>query len=144
MRNPDIFNGKNVTVFGLHRSGVAVTKLLVALGATVTVTDSRDSADLSAEIERLEQISHQRTVTLYLGGHPEACNSRGSTDCCVARCTVGYSDSLPGAFTRDSDSRRIGVRRECVSCPHRRDYWNKGEVNNNAFDSGDSRSGQAV
>ncbi len=78
MRNADIFSGKPVTVFGLNRSGLAIAKLLLALGANVTVTDSREREALSAEIEQLTQqmpspSSQNPPLKFYLGGHPDTC-----------------------------------------------------------------------
>ena len=47
--------GKQVTVFGLNRSGIAAAKLLYSHGAVVTLTDTRSREALSAEMA----ISHQ-------------------------------------------------------------------------------------
>jgi UDP-N-acetylmuramoylalanine--D-glutamate ligase len=57
--------GKRVTVVGAARSGIAAAELLVRRGATVTLTDVRES---------LEQADELRAsgVTLELGGHREA------------------------------------------------------------------------
>ena len=65
---------KRVTVFGLNRSGLAVAELLVSLGATVAVTDTRTEAALAMDIARYRQSSPiAPNCTLYLGGHPAAC-----------------------------------------------------------------------
>lgn len=65
------WRGKCVTVFGLNRSGLAVAKLLVSLGARVAVTDTRTAAALATEIARYRQFAPKGA--LYLGGHPAAC-----------------------------------------------------------------------
>ncbi len=74
------FSGKRVTVFGLNRSGLAVAKLLDALGAVVAVTDSRGSDALSSEIAALKGVAgYGRAGTrhcpyeFHLGGHGEEC-----------------------------------------------------------------------
>ena len=69
--------GKQVTVFGVNRSGVAAAKLLSASGATVTVTDTRDADALSREIADLDdRHTSDQTDSPYrkfLGGHPPEC-----------------------------------------------------------------------
>ena len=65
--------GKHVTVFGLNRSGVAAAKLLHTRGAVVTLTDTRTSEVLSAEIAALNAFSEPGTIQKYLGGHPIGC-----------------------------------------------------------------------
>ena len=62
---------KCVTVFGLNRSGLAVAELLVSLGATVAVTDTRTAKALATEMARYRQFA--QNGALYLGGHPEEC-----------------------------------------------------------------------
>ena len=69
--------GKQVTVFGINRSGVAAAKLLQTFGATVTVTDTRTADTLSREIAELDN-SHNSDQTgslhrKFLGGHPPEC-----------------------------------------------------------------------
>ena len=46
MINKNRYKGKNVTVFGLDRSGLAVTKLLNELGANLLVTDLKSEEKL--------------------------------------------------------------------------------------------------
>ena len=65
--------GKRVTVFGLNRSGVAAAKLLHTRGASVTLTDTRTSEALSAEIAKLNEFSEPNEIRKYLGGHPTEC-----------------------------------------------------------------------
>jgi UDP-N-acetylmuramoylalanine--D-glutamate ligase len=57
--------GKNVTVVGLARSGIASSRLLVRLGAKVTGTDSRKRNELSSEISELEKMG----VMIETAGH---------------------------------------------------------------------------
>lgn len=69
--------GKQVTVFGINRSGVAAAKLLRTFGATVTVTDTRTADTLSKEIAELDNVhTADQTRSPYrrfLGGHPPEC-----------------------------------------------------------------------
>lgn len=70
--NTTRFSGKRITVFGLHRSGVAVAKLLDNLGAGVCVTDSRTADELQADINSLKD----REIDFILGGHNRRCIER--------------------------------------------------------------------
>jgi len=63
------FADKQITVFGLHRSGVAVAKLLDDLGAKVLVTDPKSSEELQADIDALRG----RDMDFILGGHDQHC-----------------------------------------------------------------------
>ncbi len=63
------FADKQISVFGLHRSGVAVAKLLADLGAKVLVTDPKSSEELQADIEALKG----RDMDFILGGHDRRC-----------------------------------------------------------------------
>ena len=63
------FTDKRITVFGLHRSGVAVAKLLDDLGAKVLVTDPKSSDELQADIDALDD----REIDFILGGHDQRC-----------------------------------------------------------------------
>ena len=65
--------GKQVTVFGLNRSGVAAAKLLRTRGAVVTLTDTRTYEALSTEIAELSTFSQPGDIPKYLGGHPIEC-----------------------------------------------------------------------
>lgn len=51
----DEFKGKNVTVVGLARSGVAAAHLLQAVGAHVTVADGKEEAALCAALDRIDR-----------------------------------------------------------------------------------------
>ncbi len=63
------FADKKISVFGLHRSGVAVAKLLDDLGAKVLVTDPKYSDELQADIDDLKD----RDIDFILGGHDQRC-----------------------------------------------------------------------
>ena len=67
--NLDCFSGKRITVFGANRSGIAIAKLLYDIGASISITDTRDADVLSAEISQLEGMQ----IQFYLGGHEESC-----------------------------------------------------------------------
>ncbi len=60
------FRGRNITVVGLARSGVAAANLLQSLGARVTVTDMKPEPALKALSERLAH-----GIRKALGSHPE-------------------------------------------------------------------------
>ena len=63
------FTDRQISVFGLHRSGVAVAKLLDDLGAKVLVTDPKSSDELQADIDALQD----RDIDFILGGHDQRC-----------------------------------------------------------------------
>ncbi|RKU10596.1 UDP-N-acetylmuramoyl-L-alanine--D-glutamate ligase [Candidatus Poribacteria bacterium] len=63
------FANKQISVFGLHRSGVAVAKLLDDLGAQVLVTDPKSSDELQTDIDALQD----RDIDFILGGHDQRC-----------------------------------------------------------------------
>ena len=63
------FADKQITVFGLHRSGVAVAKLLDDLGAKILVTDPKSTDELQADIDVLKD----RDIDFILGGHDQRC-----------------------------------------------------------------------
>ena len=63
------FADKQITVFGLHRSGVAVAKLLDDLGAKILVTDPKSSDELQADIDVLKD----RDIDFMLGDHDQRC-----------------------------------------------------------------------
>lgn len=62
------WQGKEVTVVGLARSGVAAARLLQDVGARVTVSDARPAAELSPALEQLDR----GTLALRLGPGWEA------------------------------------------------------------------------
>ncbi len=61
--------GQRVTVFGMHRSGVAVAKLLDDLGASVQLTDPKPADQLQPEVDALKG----RAIQFFLGGHDDRC-----------------------------------------------------------------------
>ncbi len=63
------FADKQITVFGLHRSGVAVAQLLDDLGAKVLVTDPKSGDELQEDIDALKD----REIDFVLGGHNRRC-----------------------------------------------------------------------
>ena len=63
------FADKQISVFGLHRSGVAVAKLLDDLGAKVLVTDPKSRDELQTDIDALKD----REIDFILGGHDQRC-----------------------------------------------------------------------
>jgi len=69
MINKNRYKGKNVTVFGLDRSGLAVTKLLNELGANLLVTDLKSEEKLQTQLEQLSDSS----IKYILGMHDERC-----------------------------------------------------------------------
>lgn len=59
--------GKKVVVLGMAKSGVAATRLLARLGATVVVNDRREARELALDMESLSGLPN---VTVVTGGHP--------------------------------------------------------------------------
>jgi len=59
------FEGKNVVVVGLARSGTGAANLLSTIGANVTVTDSKSRSSLEAHIKSLPS-----SVTVLTDGNP--------------------------------------------------------------------------
>ena len=57
--------GKNITVVGLGRTGMALARFLNKRGATVVVTDSAAEADLGPQVQELGQMN----ITLEAGEH---------------------------------------------------------------------------
>lgn len=60
-----MYNGKNILIIGLARSGYSVAKLLVKVGANVTVNDINSEQDATI-IEELKGLG----INLILGDHP--------------------------------------------------------------------------
>lgn len=61
----NIYQGKNVLVLGLAKSGYYAAKLLHTLGAKVTVNDAKELED-SGDAKELEGLG----ITIISGGHP--------------------------------------------------------------------------
>ncbi len=57
--------GKKVMVVGLSRTGVSLTKFLVAKGAKVTVSDHKSPAELTSALEQIDSLD----IEYDLGGH---------------------------------------------------------------------------
>ena len=70
-----ILSGQQVSVFGLGRSGVAVTKLLIRSGANILGTDNRPADVLQPIVDSLNDfaLSKEATVDFILGGHNDDC-----------------------------------------------------------------------
>ena len=73
--HPTILSGQQISVFGLGRSGVAVTKLLISLGANILGTDNRSAEMLRPLIDNLNDFALSKGVTVdfILGGHNDDC-----------------------------------------------------------------------
>ena len=63
------WESKNVTIFGLGRSGAAAARRLVPLGAKITITESLPEDKLDQELIR--EMKHLG-IKLEMGGHTEA------------------------------------------------------------------------
>ncbi|MBI2303664.1 MAG: UDP-N-acetylmuramoyl-L-alanine--D-glutamate ligase [Chloroflexi bacterium] len=59
------FKGKKVTVVGLGREGVALTRFLSQAGALVTVSDAKPASDLAGSLNQIQGLP----VRLSLGGN---------------------------------------------------------------------------
>ncbi|MDP2727563.1 MAG: Mur ligase family protein, partial [Dehalococcoidia bacterium] len=62
------FKGKKVTVIGLAREGLALTRFLAAHGALVTVSDAKTAAELGPALQQLAGLA----VRFSLGDNREA------------------------------------------------------------------------
>ena len=63
------FKGKQITVFGLSRSCISVSRLLHDLGADLCVTDPKPADQLETEIVALSDLD----IDFLLGGHKPQC-----------------------------------------------------------------------
>ncbi|WP_158735452.1 UDP-N-acetylmuramoyl-L-alanine--D-glutamate ligase [Alteribacillus sp. YIM 98480] len=86
--NKSWFNGKNVLVVGLAKSGMAAAKLLNTLGAEVTVNDAKNLQG-TAEEQELER----EGIKLVSGGHPLSLLD-GSIDYVVKNPGIRYDTPL--------------------------------------------------
>ena len=124
---------KCVTVFGLNRSGLAVAELLVSLGATVAVTDTRTAKALATEMARYRQFA--QNGALYLGGHPEECIADAE------RIVVSPGVPLDIPILREARVKNIPIWGELevsarrLSRTYRGDYGDKRQIDDNAVDS---------
>ena len=67
MLNTKYFKGKNVTIVGLARSGLACANLLHSLGARVCITDNKDNTQTRSFMVRL----CSKDIQVELGTHSE-------------------------------------------------------------------------
>ncbi len=65
MKNTEIFNGKDILIVGLAKSGLAAAKLLHNLGANIVVNDQKPLEENVQALE-LQQIG----INVICGGHP--------------------------------------------------------------------------
>ena len=92
------FADKRIAVFGLHRSGVAVAKLLDDLGAKVLVTDPKSSDELQADIDALKN----RAIDFVLGCHDRRCIEKADL--------VVLSPGVPLDIPILQEARSAGIR----------------------------------
>jgi len=90
--------GKKVTVVGLARSGVAAARLLQAVGARVTVADSKEEASLAEALSRLER----GTLAVKVGAGYESALEGADL--------VVISPGVPSRMESLQAARRRGVR----------------------------------
>src|SRR5579883_2494645 len=107
------FSGQRVTVVGLGREGLAVTRVLAREGARVTVSDARDEAALSTQLAALDGLD----VRLSLGGNrPEE-----ALDCDLLVLSPGVDKRAP--LVREALRRGIPISSETeiffARCPAR-------------------------
>ena len=85
MRTIATYQNQSVLVLGLGKSGVNATKLLLQLGAKVTVNDGQDQEDTPAVAE-LRALG----ATVITGSHPVALFEEGFHYLCPGSlCTCG-------------------------------------------------------
>lgn len=65
MKNSDFFNGKNILVLGLAKSGFAASRLLVRLGANVIVNDAKPYED-----NEEAKLLRNEGIEVICGAHP--------------------------------------------------------------------------
>jgi UDP-N-acetylmuramoylalanine--D-glutamate ligase len=92
------FADKQISIFGLHRSGVAAAKLLDDLGARVLVTDPKSSDELQADIDALKN----RAIDFVLGGHDRRCIEKADL--------VVLSPGVPLDIPILQEARSAGIR----------------------------------
>src|SRR3989454_2082957 len=92
------FRSKKVTVVGLARSGVAAARLLQAVGARVTVADSKEEAALAEALSRLER----GTLAVKVGAGYQSALEEADL--------VVISPGVPSRMESLQAARRRGVR----------------------------------
>jgi len=95
------FAGKHVTIIGLAREGVALTRCLAARGALITVSDLKPREALADAIEALSSCD----VRFVLGGHPPEI-----LDCDVLFISPGVPLDIP--ILREAVKRGIPLSSE--------------------------------
>ena len=59
-------NGKRVLVCGMARSGIAAAKLLLSLGAQVTITDTKPEADFGGAVVAAAMLLRQPLILVLI------------------------------------------------------------------------------
>ncbi|MFQ5877384.1 MAG: UDP-N-acetylmuramoyl-L-alanine--D-glutamate ligase [Acidobacteriota bacterium] len=95
---PPKLEGKRVVVIGAARSGLALTRFLVARGASVVLTDLRGAGELGPEVAGLRRSG----VELQLGGH--------DVPTLLGADLVAVSPGVPLAAPPLAEARRKGAR----------------------------------
>lgn len=89
MKEIDTYTGKNILVLGLGRSGFAVSKLLLKLGAKLTLNDKADLAD-NAKAAELEKMG----VRVIGGYHPTGIFDEEHFDYLVKNPGIPYENPM--------------------------------------------------
>ncbi|GKQ42850.1 UDP-N-acetylmuramoylalanine--D-glutamate ligase [Companilactobacillus sp. RD055328] len=66
MKNIDTYQNKSVLVLGLGKSGVSVAKLLLKLGASVTINDAKEVSPTDVDVKELQKLGAE----IITGSHP--------------------------------------------------------------------------
>jgi UDP-N-acetylmuramoylalanine--D-glutamate ligase len=90
-------SGKRVTVVGLARSGAAAARMLLQLGARVSVTEAADSPDLREAAADLRN----QGAAVEVGGHGKQCFADAEL--------IVLSPGVPHTLTPVSIARRAGI-----------------------------------
>lgn len=96
------YAGRHITVVGLGREGLAVTRVLAREGARITVSDTRDEAALAARLAALDGLD----VRLSLGGNRPA----EALDCDLLVLSPGVDKRSP--LVREALRRGIPISSE--------------------------------
>ncbi|MDO4912143.1 MAG: UDP-N-acetylmuramoyl-L-alanine--D-glutamate ligase [Lactobacillus sp.] len=89
MKDIDTYRGKKVLVLGLGKSGFAVTKLLLKLGATVTLNDKSDLST-NEHAQELQKLG----VTVIGGKHPVDLFEQKKFDFMVKNPGIPYENPM--------------------------------------------------
>ena len=65
------FSGKKVLIMGLglHGGALAVVRWLLKHGATITITDTKTKAQLTASLDKINKLSKAKQIKYTLGRH---------------------------------------------------------------------------